>query len=253
MEQLIIDNMAIVLYPTFGERENGSMDMTAMITYHGQTLTVNLGGRPLELALEEPFIIVLNEKADKRHYRLVDPLRRELTYLTDDPPTMTIKECLKWKNEFFDGKYPEFSSYEFHSIMRMDSGTRDWLLSYMPKKRSAISRDMRKAVYEKCQGHCAYCGKPISMEEMQVDHVDSHYRHQGKDEYDNYLPSCRDCNGLKSDYLLEEFRTVLIPNSAKRGGFCGVNGGRNSRIAKAYGLDKNPKKKIIFYFERMGK
>lgn len=34
----------------------------------------------------------------------------------------------------------------------------------------AISKKTRLAVYEKYDGHCAYCGREIRYEDMQVDH-----------------------------------------------------------------------------------
>ena len=97
-------------------------------------------------------------------------------------------------------------------------------------------------------GHCAYCGKPIAIKDMQVDHVEAHYRHHGKDEIANYLPACRDCNGLKSDYSLEEFRNVLIPECASH-----LKEGkrtRKGRIAVAYGLSPMKKNEVVFYFEK---
>ena len=36
--------------------------------------------------------------------------------------------------------------------------------------RKRLSQKERKAVYELCGGHCAYCGKEIAIKEMQVDH-----------------------------------------------------------------------------------
>lgn len=128
--------------------------------------------------------------------------------------------------------------------------------SYCPEPRRIITQDMRRMVYAKTHGHCAYCGRPIEMREMQVDHVTSHHLHQGKDRLDNYLPACRDCNGAKSNFTLEEFRCAIIPS-------CGrafANGGRKrlaygsptraDRLAMAYGLDKAPNKRITFYFEQ---
>ena len=38
-------------------------------------------------------------------------------------------------------------------------------------KRKTISKKMREAVYDKYNGHCAYCGKKIEYKEMQVDHL----------------------------------------------------------------------------------
>ena len=38
-------------------------------------------------------------------------------------------------------------------------------------KRERFNHKTRENVYEKCNGHCAYCGVEISMSEMQIDHV----------------------------------------------------------------------------------
>lgn len=35
----------------------------------------------------------------------------------------------------------------------------------------AIPKKIRQQVYDKCGGHCAYCGKEIAYKDMQVDHV----------------------------------------------------------------------------------
>lgn len=32
---------------------------------------------------------------------------------------------------------------------------------YEPVKRKRLNTAQRMAVYEKCQGHCAYCGEPL--------------------------------------------------------------------------------------------
>jgi 5-methylcytosine-specific restriction endonuclease McrA len=34
----------------------------------------------------------------------------------------------------------------------------------------------REEVYNKCSGHCAYCGKEITIKQMQVDHIKPLYR-----------------------------------------------------------------------------
>ena len=41
----------------------------------------------------------------------------------------------------------------------------------------------RKEVLEKYNGHCAYCGKEITLKEMQVDHKHPR-RAGGKDDFD---------------------------------------------------------------------
>lgn len=42
-------------------------------------------------------------------------------------------------------------------------------------KRKPIPQEIRRQVYEKCNGHCAYCGCELKYEDMQVDHKESVY------------------------------------------------------------------------------
>lgn len=37
--------------------------------------------------------------------------------------------------------------------------------------RKPIPKKLRKQVYAKCNGHCAYCGCELEYKDMQVDHV----------------------------------------------------------------------------------
>lgn len=243
-----VDGMKVISKPSYICTNNdiiASSDISVL--YKGASVIIPLGNKPLEAMLDSLYVIVLCEKGHTNHYRLVDVENNKLVYQSNETPWYGLKEALEWLSKFKDTKkYAQM--YDFIRVMPYCPTTLDWIKSYMPLKRTRIDEATRRAVYEKCDGHCAYCGKEISYEEMQVDHVDSHYRHQGKDEIDNYLPSCRDCNGLKSDYSLEEFRNVLIPKCGKRRRFCGDN--RSLRIAKAYKLhgEKNPK--ITFYFEK---
>ena len=249
------NGITAIVENNFIETNNGIVvTQDALFSYNGQTLSMNIGSKPVEAYFDCLYVVILRERAHSTHYRLVSVSDDKLVYRVDSAPWCGLKEALDWKGRFLgmDATLSKIrQEYEFHSIMPYGDTTLDWLASYMPNKRTRIDTPTREAVYDICGGHCAYCGKPISISEMQVDHVDSHYRHQGKDEIANYLPACRDCNGLKSDYTLEEFRTVLIPNCAKRGRICGDN--RKSRICKAYGLREDPHKKIVFYFERKDK
>ncbi|MFT9078077.1 HNH endonuclease [Ethanoligenens sp.] len=45
----------------------------------------------------------------------------------------------------------------------------------MEMKRHRLSQKMRRKIYEKTAGHCAYCGCNLQYEDMQVDHVKSLY------------------------------------------------------------------------------
>ena len=119
-----------------------------------------------------------------------------------------------------------------------------------------IPKEIRKKVYDMFDGHCAYCGKKIKYEEMQVDHIQSIYRGcdddwfdgtnvvRGKDDISNYFPSCRSCNFRKGTFNVEDFRKQLIEqkdNIVKRS--------FQVRQSIDYGLLVNVDKPIVFYFE----
>ena len=104
----------------------------------------------------------------------------------------------------------------------------------------------RQKVYEKYNGHCAYCGKGITIKDMQVDHI-LPKRNGGTDDIDNLNPSCRLCNHYKRAADIGTFRNDLL-------------GGLMDRLMKIYifrvaldygmitinGWDKK------FYFEKNG-
>ena len=73
----------------------------------------------------------------------------------------------------------------------------------------------RQKVYDKYNGHCAYCGKAISIKEMQVDHIIPK-RNGGTNDIDNLNPSCRLCNHYKRAAGIETFRYVLLGGLIKR-------------------------------------
>lgn len=247
-----VDGVTAIVEENFIETNNGVIvSHDVMFSYLGQSMSLTIGSKPVEAYFDCLYAVVLRERAHGTHYRLVSVRDGKLCYKGQKDAWCTLKEALDWKGRFL-GMDKSLSAirreYDLHAIMPYNDTTLDWFASYMPNKRTRIDAPTREEVYAMCGGHCAYCGKPIAIAEMQVDHVESHYRHQGKDEIANYLPACRDCNGLKSDFTLEEFRNVLIPNCAKGGKICGDN--RKSRICKAYGLRMNPHKKIVFYFEK---
>jgi 5-methylcytosine-specific restriction endonuclease McrA len=115
----------------------------------------------------------------------------------------------------------------------------------------------RIEVYNKCGGHCAYCGKEITIKEMQVDHVKPLYRNdsvktlevwgveRGTDDFENLLPSCARCNKWKSTYSLEMFRGIVQKSIDRL-----ERDIPNFRLAKDYGLLTVTDKKVIFYFEK---
>ena len=75
--------------------------------------------------------------------------------------------------------------------------------------RKAPTKEQRKLVYQMYDGHCAYCGCELELKDMQVDHFNSVYAYDGKDELENYMPSCRQCNFYKRACTVEQFRQNL--------------------------------------------
>ena len=60
-------------------------------------------------------------------------------------------------------------------------------------KRSVLSSQKRKLVFEKTDGHCYICGVELELTNFQADHVRAHSA-GGAHTANNYLPSCFTCN-----------------------------------------------------------
>jgi hypothetical protein len=63
----------------------------------------------------------------------------------------------------------------------------------------------RLAVYKKCNGHCAYCGKVITVQQLTIDHILAKSL-KNQNHINNYLPACKACNNLKGLLSVEQFR-----------------------------------------------
>ena len=72
-----------------------------------------------------------------------------------------------------------------------------------------MNKSVRRAVHGKYAARCAYCGKTIEYEDMQIDHVVPR-RRGGTDEIDNLNPSCRRCNHYKRAKSVEQYRNLLV-------------------------------------------
>ena len=107
----------------------------------------------------------------------------------------------------------------------------------------------RMMVYEKCGGHCAYCGKEITMKEMQVDHFNSKFRaeysgSQPDNSFDNLMPACAECNRYKSSDSIETMRKFLEKSKSQ------LLKTQNLRILNRLGGFSISDKPIQFYFEQ---
>jgi hypothetical protein len=78
----------------------------------------------------------------------------------------------------------------------------------MNKERRKYLKQMRRAVWEKSNGKCWYCGVKFHWDEpLTVDHLIPTTR-GGIDHLDNLVPCCSLCNSQKGTRTLEEFRRV---------------------------------------------
>lgn len=108
-----------------------------------------------------------------------------------------------------------------------------------------ISKETRQLVYNKCNGHCAYCGCELEYKDMQVDHVLAVGR-GGSNDIDNLLPACRQCNYDKHKKTIEGFRKRISKELYKSLERVFVY-----RLAKKYKLVKEEPRVVKFYFEQL--
>ncbi len=75
-------------------------------------------------------------------------------------------------------------------------------------KRIIIPKTTKEKVYEKGNGICAICGKPVTKNEFTIDHIIPLSR-GGRNDIENLQIACHDCNELKGNRMDSEFATGL--------------------------------------------
>ena len=80
---------------------------------------------------------------------------------------------------------------------------------------------IRESVFQKYDGHCAYCGKILNKSHFAIDHIEPRFRAhsdtqllqlnriRGADSIENFNPSCMGCNSSKSTYTIEKWRSEI--------------------------------------------
>jgi len=117
----------------------------------------------------------------------------------------------------------------------------------------------RIKVHERYEGHCGYCGKEITFEQMQVDHimpkcmgslnsdiVEGVWVDQ-TNHIDNLMPTCRRCNHYKRAETLERFRIMMQTLHTR------IEKQYINKVAIDYGIIKLQPWDGIFYFEKFNK
>jgi len=114
----------------------------------------------------------------------------------------------------------------------------------------------RKEVYNKYDGHCAYCGEKITPKQMQVDHIIPQSRfHQfvrkvkyHVDDIQNLNPACRICNYWKHNFTVEQFRREISKQPERL-----IRDNGKVRFALRYKVVEITNNPIVFYFEKLSK
>lgn len=98
----------------------------------------------------------------------------------------------------------------------------------------------REKIFEKTKGRCIYCGCKLDFHNFHIEHMKPKSKIKyNKNDINNLYPCCVDCNLLKGDLEVEEFR-----NKIENFMFFDT---RCRTLKKYYNIKP---KKIIFYFEK---
>ncbi|MBO4339982.1 MAG: HNH endonuclease [Bacteroidales bacterium] len=68
----------------------------------------------------------------------------------------------------------------------------------------------RERLFADAAGSCIYCGHPLTLETMEIDHIVPGSK-GGTRNYDNLVCSCPHCNALKGDKDVREFIDSMPP------------------------------------------
>ncbi len=119
-----------------------------------------------------------------------------------------------------------------------------------------MNKNIRQQVYDKYNGHCAYCGCELKGK-FQVDHIQAHWHNysdstanqiglvKGSHEIENLNPACARCNKWKATYSIEQFRQEISLQVKRLNAYSS-----NYRMAKDYNLISENNIEVKFYFER---
>ena|SRR5437868_6010655 len=93
----------------------------------------------------------------------------------------------------------------------------NWLILPIYLTNMTKTKSLRERIYQKFDGHCAYCGKVIEYKQMQIDH----YYPQCKARFylrrfninvlaeANLMPTCRRCNHYKRARTPRQFKELM--------------------------------------------
>lgn len=108
-----------------------------------------------------------------------------------------------------------------------------------------MKKEIRLQVYNKYDGHCAYCGNKIEYKDMQVDHIIPQRVNGSTNDIENLMPSCRMCNHYKRGYTLYQFKEWLLAGIIER-----IKKIYIVKVAERYGMITFHEWDKKFYYEK---
>ena len=99
----------------------------------------------------------------------------------------------------------------------------------------------RGKILDRTNGRCAYCGIPLDLMAMSIDHVIPRHR-GGQSIYENLLAACKDCNTSKNELSVEEYRVRVQKSIQKR---------RYTQYKNLMSFQDKKSNRLKFYFEHL--
>lgn len=111
-----------------------------------------------------------------------------------------------------------------------------------------LSSSKKREVFDKTDGHCAYCGINLAESIFSVDHIHP-VINGGSNDIANLLACCLSCNASKGKRDIEDYRLYVSAKAVTGGIFFGIpqlKFLRDVGALDAMGVDQNHQ----FYFEQ---
>lgn len=97
---------------------------------------------------------------------------------------------------------PEVLVRELNNLINVREGNKT------KKKRTGLSKQTRQLILDKTDSKCHICGKEVSLDKFEADHV-KNFTSGGEDNEANFLASCRTCNNYRWHYSPQEVQWIL--------------------------------------------
>lgn len=132
---------------------------------------------------------------------------------------MTPEEKKEYHRKYWEKYYPknkdrilkQQKKYTERNKEKINKRKRDYEKVWREKNKEKIRQrkrnrrlKLRFQIFQRDNFTCQYCGRKAPAIEIEIDHIKPKSK-GGKNNPENYLTACADCNNGKGDYILNEF------------------------------------------------